>query len=56
MTAEELVEIIATNVYEVDWSDASDIYDHLAWLTNLINKYGPAILPDFEFPKEVNND
>ena len=52
MTAEELIEVIATNLYEVDWNSSAGVYEFLAWEHELVIKYGPAILPHFVFPEE----
>ena len=56
MTATELVEIIATNIYEIDWVSNEDVREFVAWQQELISKYGPDLLPNFEFPKEKNDD
>lgn len=60
MNAEELLEIIATTIFEVEVrGDAivpDDAADAVGWVMNLLSKYGPAILPDFNFDMETVND
>jgi hypothetical protein len=60
MTATELLEIIATTIFEVEIrGDAivpDDAADAVGWVMNLLTKYGPDILPDFNFNMEVVND
>jgi hypothetical protein len=60
MTATELLEIIATNIFEVEIRGGAIAPDDAAsvvgWTMDLLTKYGPEILPDFNFDMETSND